>query len=500
PGVDSLRSAADSGDDLAVRIRRAAERADVAALNASLEASRAEGSAGMLGLVALKAQKAAADFLRTVNDIADAVQAVQSGVAVYVEKRADAAERFRTVSAMSKSIGSAFGDTADSLDSLAEKIDGATLHAAGIPPVVDDLADAFETLSEASELFGDELGEVRSLVERQREGFAAAVEHANAMTDAVRGLAGPDADSVDVICDTAGDIAESAAEFLSLLDEARAVFDEAAGNAVDFEGLAGRVSDGMAELPSHVSALASVSGSVDDDIKTARKSMGDMVGVTGEFIRELEGLATRRRAIGKALDSVRKTVRKLSRSLAACAYFPGSLDGIALSGKIAVDRAGDAGGGGFASYLREFEMVAEESMEAVRALTVFCNVLDDAGDALDDSASDRAVETLIESSWALSDDLEALLSGGMASVENNVSLIADISGELAGSVETVAKSGGGIVASYRASSEAAEASARGMEELRARLEELSALSEKVSSAAAGLFADGNSGGEALAGS
>jgi len=489
-GVDSLRSAADSGGDLAERIRRAADRADVAALNASLEASRTEGSVEMLSAVAGKAQKAAADFLRTVNDIADAVQAVRAGVAEYGERRAAAAERFRTVSAMSKSIGSAFGDTADSLDGLAEKIDDATLHAAEIPPVVEDLADAFETLSEASELCGDELGEVRALIERQRESFAAAADHADAMTDAARGLTDADTDAVDLICDAAGDIAESVAETLSLLEETRAAFDVAAGDAVDFDDLAGRIGDGIADLPSHVRALASVSGSVDSDMKTARKRLGDMVEVTGEFIRELEGLATERRAIEKALSAVRRSVRKLSRSLAACAYFPGSLDGIALSGRMAVDGTVGAGGNGFASYLREFEAVSVESMEAVRALTGFCDTLDDAIDALGDGASVRAIETLIESSGSLSDDIVTLLSDEMASAEDDVSLIADIAGELADTVETVAESGDGIISSYRASSEAIEASAQGMEALRARLEELSALSARISSAAAELFTTG----------
>ncbi len=437
---DALRKAAEPATELAERLRKNAEHAEVAAMNVSLAVTRGKSTDEGVERLAEKAGKAATDYLEIAGGLADAMEDLVTGVAGYAERRTAVATRYRTVTAMAKSIASAFDDTGASLSAMTGNVEGAADHAAEIGPVADDLADAFGNLAAAAEICGDGFDEMLAFIRGQGDLFGPVKECAADLNELARRLPDDPAAVSDAMCDVAEEIAGHTEKALSVIGEIQLVFDEAAGDAPDFVELSERVNAGVSGLPDHIAGLGKAAADLGGDMHAARERLEDMESVVNELLSELNGLMGERKSLGAALARIRSALRRIARRHALCAPSLGRIDGCSLAGSILSGGMGEKKGD-IGPYLAELDAIVTDGFAVLGSLSGCCEAVDTAADVLDEGDGYRDIGVLAEAVRTLADDIAAMLAGEFTGAEDAVAVIADIAAEMEDTAEKLAATG-----------------------------------------------------------
>lgn len=355
-----LEKSIDVVGDIAERVRRLADRADVAGLNASLEAGRAGEKGQTFSIVAASAQKSASHFMQAADEFDSLTAAVRQRAADISKKRLRSAERLRAVTVLARSITGIFDEMADHLDDLRESADALSFVVDEGNPLVESLSGAEESLSE---LISSTIDGTGSLADQYTtigvvSGDLMSISRAIEM-HAAR-IAGDNPDSSGDVCDTAerlGGLVAYRQESVSLLSESCAAItghlDSLMKTASDSGELFVSAVKSLGEVASKASSSAAL-------LESFRTRLADAAGVLKDMSRELSGLKREEQGFADASEVLLTTLERMSMFSFELAGLSTALDTIALNGRLELHRA-KADGNGLSAYVQEFEAISSDT-------------------------------------------------------------------------------------------------------------------------------------------
>ncbi len=354
-------------DELLEKTGRLAERAELAAVNAALDAGRAGQAGAEFALLAEAAQKFSSNLAAGADECAAAAGEAKTAHRVILEKAGETSERIRAVGVVTKGARNFFREGGDAVEILCGTAGEVSSAVECLRAAAHELAEDHPHGVDAAGRAQESIRHASSLAEEQEMHFAGAADQAERLLSAAGALAA----AQDVVAALDDIYTETDSFMLSVettverLDLALTAVRDAVNEADHVRrgpgsgdeaigGLADSASESEAATVRFADLTAKIgSGLVDtaDALKTVANDLGSLA-AEGEGIgAETALLGEKYRTVGHFIDTL--------------AGFSARMDLLAVEAGILAFRAGtDAGGIGI--YPPEFEAVASDAAALVR--------------------------------------------------------------------------------------------------------------------------------------
>ncbi len=367
-------------EDIIDRIRGLVERADVAGVNAALEAGRM-GATGTLFVPLSDGMKtASATFMHATDHALSGATVLRSALEETWDRRSTSLDRVRTISVTAKGIRNALEDIAAAKDEIAGEVEQ-VVTAAGevsepwrsIAPVTAGLRKAVEGLAAAADNLEDAFapaGDITAEARREASGISRAVERLVAGE-----AAEPGGDAIEDAIDTAAELASVTRRYGVVLGAAGAAWDRIRALEETRGASAGNLEAALAGAEERLHGLTDAAARVRAAVEGVYTRLTDTRSVFGQIVRECRHLDRETEAFTDRLADVAATLRRLYRFGSACADAAVRFETIAMTGGIECARAGTAAEP-FAPFCRDCASLAADIADAGDALIERLEVLD----------------------------------------------------------------------------------------------------------------------------
>jgi methyl-accepting chemotaxis protein len=428
-GKDStdLEKTAFSATSIVETANSIADRTDVTAVNASLEASRAGKSGAMLSVVADAIRKAADMFIRTAKDISSAADRVKSCASDAGKKRERAGERLRTVSVLAGSIQGALDDVGGLLDDFRESVDSLSMRVDAALSSYDDLEPDIISMLDSLQAAADEAEETLSFF-READSAPDVLRLADRLAVAAGELSENDGGVLEDVMVAAENLAGALEDGIDRLKNPDSVLGGLIGDCettvTGLDSAVGAAESSTKVIGEMTKAVQEARGRLD----TFRSRLTETTDVMRDLSREYTGLVREDEAFAGAVAALRDRAWRLAGYEAAVADFRSRLDSLSVTGGLECLRAGNDADA-FRACLSELDTISADAGKlAVDISALTDSLLDKTAivarrNAVESwSAGNAAVRSLI-------DDIELLLDGGAASAENALDSIDRVAAE-----------------------------------------------------------------------
>jgi methyl-accepting chemotaxis protein len=351
-------------DALDSRLNGLLERADIAGLNAALEAGKAGDTGAGFAVIASMAQKTYANFNRKAGDFLGVTAQIRAGHEKLAGRTAEASERIRAMVVMTKGVRNAFDDAAGVIDTLRLLIREIASRIQGLFEGLDTAAPALDTAPGSVERSFGTIDMAAGRIEDQEKSFAEAADNAEQLLGSTGRLA-----SVDDLAAALDDIYTDADTFIRSLGATHERLDltlesiHSAAHEMEFlQQGTGTNRETLVSLIDTVEKALEQAHSFRDRAEALRRNLENALIVLRDVSRELGSLREDEEVIMAELDALRPLYTAIPRFAGRVGSFAGTMAFLSVSGGVEAVRSGEAGAG-FAALPGEFENIAAESAD-----------------------------------------------------------------------------------------------------------------------------------------
>jgi len=477
-------------DELVERTERLAERAELAVVNAALEAGRAGRDGAEFALLAEAAQKFSSNLTAGADECVASAKAATAAHRVILEKAGETSERIRAVGVVTKGARNAFSEggdavatlcgTAGELSSAIDNLRAAALDLTGDNPHgVDAASRARESIRHAL-----------SLAEEQEIHFAGAADQAERLLSTAGALAA----SGDIVA-ALDDVYTETDSFIRSIETTLERLDLALLAARDAQNETDRVrrdpdagEEGIGGLAELASGSEAASARFAELAAKIARGLVDTAGALKTVASDLGALAADGEGIGPEIARTGESYRNIGHFIDILNGFSARMDLVAVEAGIFAFRAG-AEKVGIGSYPPEFEAVASEAAGLVRLWREYlsrCNVLAASLPAGNARVSWKDAEGVFSGLLTGIDELSGAQFDGLLKL--NAALGERIAAQGLKIAKIRSRSGDAAKTAGEAHALVSEAAAR-CEDQKAAFHEITASAEKISSLADELYPD-----------
>lgn len=349
-------------DSLSERLGRLLERADVAGLNAALEAGKAGTAGAGFNMAASMAQKRFASFDRKTGEFLALLGRVREAHAGLAGRAGEAADRIRAIVVMTKGVRNALDDAVATIEDLRDISQNTAARIQSVFEGLETAAPALDTVPGSVDRALGVIDLTASRIEEQEQAFAGAADHAERLLSSTGQLA-----ATDDLAGVLDDIYADADSFIRALETTAERVErtlESIHDALHGMDLLRQGTDGHREVLEGL--IRTADGALSDmdgfrqRIAGLRVNLESALGVFRDVSRELGVLREDEDALAAGLDSLRPLYAGVSRFSGRLGAYAGAMTALAVSGGMEALRSGDAGAG-FTAPAGEFEVVAAEA-------------------------------------------------------------------------------------------------------------------------------------------
>ncbi len=360
--VQELSRAGEELTSLSGRLERLLERADVAGLNAALEAGKAGESGAGFAVAASMAQKEFASFDRKAGEFLTLLGRTGEAHEGLSTRIGTAADRIRAIVVMTKGVRNALDDAAGTIEELRGLTLDAVAKLQGVLEGMDAVAPALDALPGSVDRVLVSIEQAASRIEEQEEAFSGAAGHAERLLTSTGHMTSAgdlsaaldevytDSDtfirSLETTVERVGVTIESIHDVLHALELLKR---GTGGHRASLESLIRTADEALAESDTFQNRMTGLRGNLESAL-----------GVLRDVARELGVLREDEEAITAGLDALRPLYSGVSRFSGRLGVYAGTMAALAAMGGMEAVRSGNARDG-FAGLAGEFEAVAEES-------------------------------------------------------------------------------------------------------------------------------------------
>ena len=356
-----------SADELIEKTECLTERAELAAVNAALDAGRAGQAGAEFTLLTEAAQKFSSNLTAGADDCTAAAKVAKAVHRVILEKAGETSERIRAVGVVTKGARNAFMEGCDAIETLCGTAGEGSSSVECLRAAAHEFAEYHPHGVDAAGRAQESIRHASSLAEEQEIHFAGAADQAERLLSAAGALAAANdivAAIDDVYTETDSFIrsVETTVERLDLaLLAARDAVNETdhvrRGPGVGDEAIGG-LADSAAESEAAAARFNELTAKVGSglvDTAGALKTVGNDLGL----------LAAEGEGIGQEISQLGEKYRTMGHFIDTLAGFSARMDLLAVEAGILAFRAG-ADVPGIGTYPPEFESVASDAAGLAR--------------------------------------------------------------------------------------------------------------------------------------
>jgi len=413
-------------DSLLDRLRRIAESADVAVLNASLEADRSEIKPVSAEVITAAVRKSVQRFVSSVDYLTALVSGMKASIDTAQTAHGESTERIRTVTVLAKSIKGVFDDLSGALGSLDDGMNNLAFGVDETTPLCSGLKPSISALSDCADLCRSGMISIFAARAGRNNNEEYNVEDpVKALSLALEYLANQRPGAVDDVFSAADEIKYPVEELRRPLEEEASLIDDLSAVLGGAELTANNILETCQALSEKVETVSTATGGFEEGLTSFRTGIADSNDVLAELSRELTALLENRSAIGTNIGKLHDVLLKISRFDSVCAELTARLEVVAVTARLeALHSGGD--GEALTAFAGEIEDAAGEAEKCRGEITALLDSLGEGYASVQerinaetwDQASD-AVQTLIEY-------LEELNESGVRDIADEISVVSDI--------------------------------------------------------------------------
>ncbi len=354
-------------DELVEKTARLLERAEIASVNAALEAGRAGHVGAEFALLAEAAQRFSTNLAAGADGSMTAAESAKAAHRLILEKAGETSERIRAVGVVTKSARNAFREGGDAVETLLGTagevvsaveclLSAARERSGDLPHGVDAAGRAQESIRHAS-----------SLAEEQEIHFAGAADQAERLLSAAGSLAASQdmVAALDEVYTETDSFIRSVEETLERLDLSLL----AVRDAMNETDRVRRGPDAGEDAEAGLADLAAGAGAASARFAELASKIGgglvDTAGALKTVSNDLGALAADGEGIGPEISLLDEAYRTLGHFIDTLSGFSARMDLVAVEAGILAFRAG-TDGGDIGTYPPEFGAVASDAAELMR--------------------------------------------------------------------------------------------------------------------------------------